>query len=127
MPQKRLRITFINYKYLEAAYFTHWNGTDVFEINYQGIMSSITLRIKISNNHPSFITLSLEPWGEDYGMFPNDEFEIIAEDADETCYFHIVYEDKVIFVYAEGKANYYPRVYQNGEELDCGHNRQEDF
>jgi hypothetical protein len=88
---------------------------------------NITIRIKISNDRSSFITLSLEPWGEDYGMFPNDEFDIIADDADETCYFHIGYDEKVIYVYAEGNANYYPRVYQNGKELDCGHNRRENL
>jgi hypothetical protein len=89
-------------------------------------MEKVTLRIKISNDRDSFVTLMLEPWGEDYGMFPKDEFEIVGEDADETCYFHIVYGEKDIQVYAEGKANYYPRIYQNGIELDCGHNRQED-
>ncbi len=90
-------------------------------------MSFLTLKIKISNKFSSPVTLMLEPWGEDYGMSPNDEFEIVAKGADETCYFHIVNSEKFIQVYAEGKADYYPRVYQNGKLLECGHNRQEGF
>ena len=81
--------------------------------------------MKITNDRSTFVTLSLEPWGEDYGMFPNNEFEIIGEETDSTCYSHVCYFDTYIAVYAEGKANYYPRVYQNGELLDCGHNRQD--
>lgn len=65
----------------------------------------------------------LEPWGEDYGMMLNDTFEIIEEEAEESFYFHIDFGDEYIRVYAEGPGNAYPRVYQNGEQLECGHNR----
>ncbi len=67
----------------------------------------------------------LEPWGEDYGMLPGDEFEIVAEDVDETFYFHIDYFDKGIKVWVEGGGDY-PSVYQNGERVYCGHNRREE-
>lgn len=68
------------------------------------------------------MTLMLEPWGEDYGMLPNDKFEIIEKEAEEGFYFHILFGEKYIWVYAEGTGEIYPRVYQNGEELECGHN-----
>ena len=83
--------------------------------------------MKITNDRSSFVTVMLEPWGEDYGMSPNNEFEIIAEDADETCYFHTCHDEDYIAVYAEGTVNYYPRIFQNGKLLECGHNRQEDY
>ena len=82
-------------------------------------------RITITNNNKSFVTLSLEPWGEDYGMNPNDKFEIIADDIEETFYFGISFEEHIIFVYAEGGRSSYPRVFKDGVELPCGHNRRD--
>jgi hypothetical protein len=79
-------------------------------------------KVVVSNDSDELKTLMLEPWGEDYVMKPKDEFEIIEEDV-EDVYFHIVYSD-YIAVYVEGTGNSYPRVYQNGEELECGHNRE---
>ena len=89
-------------------------------------MAKITHKIRITNDRTSFATLYLEPWGKDYVMFPNDEFEIIAADVEETFYFHLCHMDKDILVYAEGDRNAYPSIYQNENQLSCGHNRQED-
>jgi hypothetical protein len=81
-------------------------------------------KITVENNSEKFKTLMLEPWGEDYGMMPKDAFEIIETEAEEDSYFHIAFEENYILVYAEGSGNIYPRVYQNGIELLCGHNRK---
>ncbi len=89
-------------------------------------MAKTTQKIRVTNDCSSFATLYLEPWGEDYGMFPNDEFEIVAADVEETFYFHISHTDKNIVIYAEGDLNAYPAIYQNGNLLSCGHKRQED-
>ena len=86
-------------------------------------MARIIQKIRVTNDCSVFATLYLEPWGEDYGMLPNDEFEIVAADVEETFYFHICHTDKDILVYAEGDRNAYPSVYQNGNLLSCGHNR----
>ena len=85
----------------------------------------LTQRIRISNERPSFATLWLEPWGEDYGMSPGDEFEVIAADAEEAFYFHVEYGEKGVKVYAEGDAKHVS-VYQRGEMLLCGHDRREE-
>jgi hypothetical protein len=90
-------------------------------------MAKVTQKIRVTNESSSFTTLWLEPWGEDYGMFPNDIFEILAIDVEETFYFHISRTDKDILVYAEGDPSSYPSVYQNSNLLSCGHNRQNDF
>ncbi len=88
-------------------------------------MPKINQRIRISNDNSFFITLMLEPWGEDYGMNLKDEFEIVADLVKETFYFDIKYSEKFINVWAEGDRNSYPGVLQNGVELSCGQNRQE--
>ncbi len=80
-------------------------------------------KIKITNDRSGFVTLWLEPWGEDYGMSAGAEFEIVAADAGEGFYFHIVNEEEGIKVYAEGQVTQI-FVSQNGEVLPCGHNRR---
>ena len=89
-------------------------------------MKKQTQRIRVTNERSDFATLLLEPWGSDFGMFPNDEFEIVATETDDTFYFHVSYTDKDIIVYAVGGSGTYPYIYQNGEELSTGHNRQKD-
>lgn len=64
----------------------------------------------------------IEPWCVEYGMMPKDKFEIIEEEAEDDFYFHIMLEEKNIFDCAEGSEGAYPRVCQNGEELEFGHN-----
>lgn len=68
------------------------------------------------------MTLVIEPWGADYGMMPKDKFEIIEDEAADDFYFHIIFEEKNILVWVEGAGSDYPKVCQNGEELQCGHN-----
>ena len=82
-------------------------------------------KIKVGNDRAAFATLWLEPWGEDYGMFANDEFDVIALEPEKSFYFHIECGTKGIKVYAEGDASRVS-VYQNGEMLACGHNRREE-
>lgn len=60
------------------------------------------VKMRVSNNFLEPITLWLEPWGADFGMMPEDEFEIIAENADEDFYFHIVFnKDLKIFKFTQ--------------------------
>jgi hypothetical protein len=84
-----------------------------------------THRIKVSNEQPSFTTLWLEPWGEDYGMLPGDEFEVLALDAADDFYFHLAFDRKGVKVCAEGDAEHVS-VYREGEMLHCGHNRRQE-
>lgn len=80
-------------------------------------------KIKVSNGFQKPIILCTEPWATEYGMMPKDEFEIIAEDAKDDFYFHIAFDNERITVYVEGKGASYPQIYQDGELLDYGHNR----
>jgi hypothetical protein len=89
-------------------------------------MQELTQRIRVTNESSNFVTLWIEPWATDFGMFPNDEFEIVAMETDETFYFHTTYQDKDIIVYPVEGSGTYPTVYQNGNALSTGHNRQKD-
>ncbi len=80
-----------------------------------------SVKIRVSNNFSKPMTLWLEPWGADFGMMPDDEFEVIAGNASEDFYFHIVFNVE-IRLYVEGQSDY-PGIYQNGVELECGHKR----
>ncbi len=85
-------------------------------------MTKATQKVKVSNDRTSFSTLWLEPWGEDYGMHPNDELKVVAVEAEEKFCFHVYYDENDIKVWAEGDAKYVA-VYQNDKMLSCGHNR----
>jgi hypothetical protein len=80
-----------------------------------------SVKIKVRNDFLKPITLWLEPWGADFGLMPEDEFEIIAENPDEAFCFQIVFNTD-IQVWAEGQSDY-PEIYQKGKELETGHNR----
>jgi hypothetical protein len=82
-------------------------------------------RIRITNDRSNFTTLWLEPWGEDFGMSPADEFDIVAHDAGEEFYFHVVSDEKGLIVFAEGAVTQIG-VFQNGSKLVCGHSRREE-
>ena len=89
------------------------------------VVTKLHTRIRVSNDRSTFLTLWLEPWGEDYGMLANDEFDVIALEPEKTFYFQIDCGAKDMKVYAEGDASQVS-VYQNGEILACGRNRREE-
>lgn len=80
-------------------------------------------KVVISNDSDVLKTLMLEPCGEDYVMKPKDVFEIIEEDV-EDVHFHVAVYSDYIAVYVEGNSYSYPRVYQGGEQLEIGYNRE---
>ena len=82
-------------------------------------------RIKLTNDRATFVTLWLEPWGEDYGMSPGDEFEVVAVDSQEGFYFHVISEENNLKLYAEGDVRQVA-VSQSGAVLSCGHNRRQE-
>jgi hypothetical protein len=78
-------------------------------------MKRIT-KIIVRNDSKKPKTLYLEPWGEDYRMMPNEEFEIIESEADEDFHFQININDDIL-VWAEGQNDAYPRVYVKGRRI----------
>jgi len=85
-------------------------------------------KLKIENkvNHP--IVIIIEPWANDYCILPEETFEITAlsDKMDVDFYFHVVYSEKQIDVWAEGHCDDFS-VMLNGQELECGHNRPEGY
>ncbi len=80
-------------------------------------------KLSFSNDLSSPVTLWLEPWGEDYVMLPAQTFEVVAQGTTEGFYFHVAYRAENIQIYAEGSSESV-LILQNGELLECGHNRQ---
>lgn len=80
-------------------------------------------KVVVSNDSDELKILYLEPWGEDYIMKPREEFEIIEEDTQDV-YFHVQINNDCINVFVEGSGNSYPKIYSNGEWIQCGYNRK---
>jgi hypothetical protein len=79
-------------------------------------------KIVVKNDFQNSIILCVEPWAVEYGMMPNDEFEIIADNSVNDFYFHLVFGNKRITIFVEGGEISYPQVLQDGKLLDYGHN-----
>ena len=83
-------------------------------------------KLKVDNKVAYPIMVFVEPWARDYWLQPNESFELIAlsDEMDKNFFFHVVYSEQQIDVYAEGRC-YDVSVTLNGKEIDCGHNRPE--
>lgn len=79
-------------------------------------------KIVITNKFQKPIILCIEPWATEYGMMPNDEFEIVPEDETDDFYYNLVFEDKRITIFVEGVETSFPQIYQDGKLLEYGHN-----
>lgn len=83
-----------------------------------------TVRTQMRNELSVRRTLWLEPWGEDYGIDPDEILEIVAKNVDKEFYFLIdIGED--IKVWAEGQVVDIG-VYKDGALLQCGYKRVTD-
>jgi hypothetical protein len=85
-------------------------------------MSTPEHKLHVTNDLPAVITLWLEPWGEDYIMLPDETFEVVAKGTAAEFYFHVIYNAADIKVYAEGSCDAIS-MFQDGRQLECGHNR----
>ncbi len=81
-------------------------------------------KLKVDNKVTQPIMVFVEPWGRDYWLQPGETFVLTAlsDKIDPDFYFHIIYSEQQIDVYAEGRC-YDVSVILNGQELECGHNR----
>jgi hypothetical protein len=65
----------------------------------------------------------VEPWGEDYTLFPGQWLEIVARGESEVPRFDVVEYEEGFQVWVEGCAFDYD-VLQDGARVECGHQRQ---
>lgn len=79
-------------------------------------------KICIANSRPIWHEVHVEPWADDYTLFPGEELEIHAFDNKAVPWFHIVEWDGVSQVYCNETDDFV--VLQNGVQLKGGHNRQ---
>lgn len=84
---------------------------------------SKTQKIVIENSFQKPIILCIEPWATEYGMMPDDKFEIISENHGDNVYFYSAFQNGRIDVFVEGEETLHPQIYKDGELLDYGYNR----
>jgi hypothetical protein len=80
-------------------------------------------RNTIANSSDTLITLWVEPWGEDYTLFPQESVDVVAEECSAGFYLHWSISEGKIIIYAEGDQDAVISVYQQGKRLECGHHR----
>ena len=64
----------------------------------------------------------VEPWAEDFTLLPGEEVEIIARNDSEQPWFFLIEWPESTQIYLEASSDF--EVLQNGNRLECGHNRK---
>ena len=85
-------------------------------------MAGLPARLGFSNNTKRPRIVWLEPWGEDFTLLSGEQLEIVCRADSGQPWFHVVEHEESTQVYIE--SGDYPEVLQNGQRLECGHNRQ---
>jgi hypothetical protein len=83
-------------------------------------------QVALTNVTDSLQVIWLEPWGEDYTLYPGESIELIAEAFPDPPAFEFHECPNGLQVFVEGLigGDYDFRVLQNGVTLQCGHQRQ---
>ncbi len=76
----------------------------------------------VRNSRSTWHEVHVEPWANDYTLFPDEELVIIAYSSEAVPTFNLVESDGVSQVYCENTMDF--AVFQKGVELECGHKRQ---
>ena len=105
--------------YIEIVY-NSWLGVCLSNMN----KFSALISIHSSNNATKPRPVYIEPWGEDYWLFPGDKFEIIANGIESSPYFSIGENDENIQVYIEGDCQDFS-VRHVKKVITCGYQRPE--
>jgi hypothetical protein len=95
-------------------------------------------RITVRNDADRPRVIWLEPWAEDFTLLPGEEFEIVAQDKAKQPWFALVEWPDATQVYVESLSGWDAQdgakayqqtvgcfeVLQDGNRLECGHNRK---
>ena len=84
-------------------------------------MNPHSAKIVVTNDRKNSQVLYIEPWGEDYTLRASESMDIVAFGTAALPWFNIVESDRATQIYIENCTDFV--VYQNGEEVHCGHNR----
>jgi hypothetical protein len=85
-------------------------------------MNRFTTKIGIANSRSGPQVIAVEPWANDYTLFPGEELVILAFGNADAPWFNIVEWDGTTQVYCEDTVDF--KVMQGDKELECGHQRQ---
>jgi|GEM_PF-1129191 len=78
--------------------------------------------LAVTNSRPTWHEVHVEPWANDYTLFPGETLEIHAYSHTHVPAFHLVEWGDVSQVFCESTEDF--TVLQKGVELACGHQRQ---
>jgi hypothetical protein len=79
-------------------------------------------KLGVANSRKTPLVVAVEPWANDYTLFPGEELVIVAFSDRAVPWFNVVEWENSTQVYPEDAADF--KVFQGGRELECGHNRQ---
>lgn len=82
-----------------------------------------TAKLGLSNFRAVPHEVHVEPWANDYTLMPEEELEVVAFGDTAEPSFHVREWEGASQVYCENTVDF--QVLQNGNKLECGHNRQD--
>ena len=85
-------------------------------------MSNFTSKIGVSNSRLGPHVIAIEPWANDYTLFPGEELVVIAFGSAAAPWFNVVEWDDTTQICCEDTSDF--KVVQGDKELECGHQRQ---
>jgi hypothetical protein len=81
-----------------------------------------TLRLTIENKQKKLMLVFIEPEAMDYWLQPKEKCELVAEGESEEAHFEIQYTNEGIVTFPSRSCGTIS-VYQQGRQLECGHQR----
>jgi hypothetical protein len=86
-------------------------------------MADFSARLRVQNSTERPRIVWVEPWAEDFTLLPGEELEIRARNDSGQPWFSAVEWPDSTQVYLEDVGSDF-EVLQNGNRLECGHNRK---
>jgi hypothetical protein len=83
------------------------------------------IRLTLINRAKAPLMIQIEPEGADFWLLADEEFELRADAKAEDGRFEVAHHPEYVAVYPSRDVGYVS-VFQNGVELECGHNRPPD-
>ena len=85
-------------------------------------MERPTAKIEFWNSRKRPHVISVEPWGEDFTLLPEEKLEVVAWGNSENPHFTAVESEDGTQIYIDGAQEF--AVNQDGKRIECGHKRQ---
>jgi hypothetical protein len=78
--------------------------------------------LTLANGSKNRLMVQIEPEGADFWLLPDHQFELRADAEEDDGHFEVQHCDRYLAVYPSRNVGYIS-VFQNGAEVECGHQR----